>query len=158
ARGHSHGRALKRRKRRQKGLPSLRRKAASRVPPHRIYLQPVARLPGPGAAPAIALAGRHDLRFAAPVRIAREAGPVLRTIASAAEIERGQEGELGARISAPRAAVAGLTLQCPRLMGVLNVTPDSFSDGGCHLRPEAAIAHGLALAREGADILDIGGE
>jgi dihydropteroate synthase len=44
------------------------------------------------------------------------------------------------------------------LMGVLNVTPDSFSDGGLYLDPEDAIAHGLELIGEGADILDIGGE
>ncbi len=43
-------------------------------------------------------------------------------------------------------------------MGVLNVTPDSFSDGGLFLEPEAAAAHARALVREGADILDIGGE
>lgn len=43
-------------------------------------------------------------------------------------------------------------------MGVLNVTPDSFSDGGRFLHPEAAIAHGLAMLDEGSDILDIGGE
>ena len=45
-----------------------------------------------------------------------------------------------------------------RLMGVVNVTPDSFSDGGRYLDPEAAIAHGRRLDEEGADILDIGGE
>ena len=44
------------------------------------------------------------------------------------------------------------------VMGVLNVTPDSFSDGGRYLDPDAAIAHGLRLLDEGADILDIGGE
>lgn len=44
------------------------------------------------------------------------------------------------------------------MMGVLNVTPDSFSDGGAYLNPEAAIARGVQMAREGADILDIGGE
>ncbi len=44
------------------------------------------------------------------------------------------------------------------IMGVLNVTPDSFSDGGLYLSPEAAIAHGLELLDQGADILDIGGE
>jgi dihydropteroate synthase len=44
------------------------------------------------------------------------------------------------------------------LMGVVNVTPDSFSDGGLHLDPEAAVAHGLALREQGADILDVGGE
>jgi dihydropteroate synthase len=43
-------------------------------------------------------------------------------------------------------------------MGVLNVTPDSFSDGGRYLDPEAAIAHGLRLAAEGADVVDVGGE
>ena len=46
----------------------------------------------------------------------------------------------------------------PALMGVINVTPDSFSDGGEFLDPEAAIAHGLALAEAGADLIDIGGE
>jgi dihydropteroate synthase len=44
------------------------------------------------------------------------------------------------------------------LMGILNVTPDSFSDGGRYADPAAALAHGRALVAEGADILDIGGE
>ncbi|HLL24201.1 MAG TPA: dihydropteroate synthase [Kofleriaceae bacterium] len=44
------------------------------------------------------------------------------------------------------------------VMGVVNVTPDSFSDGGKFLATDAAIAHGLQLLREGADILDVGGE
>lgn len=43
-------------------------------------------------------------------------------------------------------------------MGVVNVTPDSFSDGGRYLDPEAAIAHGIELAEQGAEILDVGGE
>ena len=46
----------------------------------------------------------------------------------------------------------------PRLMGIVNVTPDSFSDGGRYLEPERAIAHGRELAAQGADLLDIGGE
>ncbi len=46
----------------------------------------------------------------------------------------------------------------PLLMGIVNVTPDSFSDGGRFLDPGAAIEHGLRLAAEGADILDVGGE
>lgn len=46
----------------------------------------------------------------------------------------------------------------PLLMGVVNVTPDSFSDGGLFADPAVAVAHGLRLARQGADILDIGGE
>ncbi len=51
-----------------------------------------------------------------------------------------------------------LKLDRPRVMGIVNVTPDSFSDGGAHDTLEAAVAHGLKLAEEGADILDIGGE
>jgi dihydropteroate synthase len=44
------------------------------------------------------------------------------------------------------------------VMGVVNVTPDSFSDGGLWFEPDEAVAHGLALLREGADVLDVGGE
>src|SRR5436190_4496266 len=44
------------------------------------------------------------------------------------------------------------------IMGIVNVTPDSFSDGGRYLDPDAAVAHGLALWRDGADVLDVGGE
>ncbi|AZO80401.1 MULTISPECIES: dihydropteroate synthase [unclassified Bosea (in: a-proteobacteria)] len=46
----------------------------------------------------------------------------------------------------------------PLLMGVVNVTPDSFSDGGLFANPAVAIAHGLKLAQQGADIVDVGGE
>jgi dihydropteroate synthase len=46
----------------------------------------------------------------------------------------------------------------PLVMGVLNVTPDSFSDGGRWLDPAAAVAHGLELVAEGADVVDVGGE
>lgn len=51
-----------------------------------------------------------------------------------------------------------LRLDRPRVMGIVNVTPDSFSDGGAHDSTEAAVAHGLQLVAEGADLLDIGGE
>ena len=51
-----------------------------------------------------------------------------------------------------------LKLDRTRVMGIVNVTPDSFSDGGAHASTEAAVAHGLALAAQGADILDVGGE
>lgn len=61
-------------------------------------------------------------------------------------------------IRMPRARLAGLSLDKPRIMGIVNVTPDSFSDGGNFLAAQSAIDHGLRLAEEGADILDIGGE
>src|SRR5690606_19038598 len=51
-----------------------------------------------------------------------------------------------------------LRLDVARVMGIVNVTPDSFSDGGAHHTAQAAVAHGLQLAAEGADILDVGGE
>jgi dihydropteroate synthase len=51
-----------------------------------------------------------------------------------------------------------LALDRPRVLGIINVTPDSFSDGGEHATRDAAVAHGLRLAEEGADALDIGGE
>jgi len=51
-----------------------------------------------------------------------------------------------------------LRLDRPRIAGVINVTPDSFSDGGSFLDAGDAIAHGLKLAEEGADVLDVGGE
>lgn len=51
-----------------------------------------------------------------------------------------------------------LVLDRPRVMGIVNVTPDSFSDGGEHATLEAAVGHALRLAEEGADVLDIGGE
>ena len=51
-----------------------------------------------------------------------------------------------------------LPLERPLVMGVVNVTPDSFSDGGLHADPQQAVAHARRLIEEGADILDIGGE
>jgi len=61
-----------------------------------------------------------------------------------------------ARLTAAR-QFAGLKLDRPRIMGILNVTPDSFSDGGLFLRPEAAVMQARQMAA-GADIIDIGGE
>ena len=46
----------------------------------------------------------------------------------------------------------------PRIMGILNVTPDSFSDGGRHSDTERAVRHGMAMIDEGADLIDVGGE
>lgn len=61
------------------------------------------------------------------------------------------------RLTAPR-AITGLPDARPALMGILNITPDSFSDGGRFLEPRAALVQGQALVAAGADILDIGGE
>lgn len=52
----------------------------------------------------------------------------------------------------------GRTIHFPAVMGVVNVTPDSFSDGGLHLNPDRAIEHAHELEAQGADIIDLGGE
>ena len=77
------------------------------------------------------------------------------------ELPAGLAAELDAQyraLASPRAPLAGVALDRPRLMGVLNVTPDSFSDGGAALAAEAAVARGRAMAAAGAAIIDVGGE
>jgi dihydropteroate synthase len=133
-----------------------------------LYIRPVGRIALPAGegereqAPAIVVAGRGDLRFAGAEVIERDGGSVRRRFVSAGELlDRSVKGRLEAllqRLSQPRVAVAGLTLDRPRLMGVINVTPDSFSDGGRYATTDAAVEHALRLEGEGADILDIGGE
>jgi dihydropteroate synthase len=63
-----------------------------------------------------------------------------------------------ALITAARPAFGGLAMNGSRIMGIVNVTPDSFSDGGKLETAQAGIRHGKRLAEEGADILDVGGE
>ena len=60
-------------------------------------------------------------------------------------------------LSGPRGEFGGLRMDAPQVMGILNITPDSFSDGGLFMRPEAALMQARRMAT-GADILDIGGE
>ncbi|WP_172299974.1 dihydropteroate synthase [Pseudoruegeria sp. HB172150] len=62
------------------------------------------------------------------------------------------------RLTAARTPLAGIGWEAPRMMGILNVTPDSFSDGGKFLDVEAALGQARRLRDEGADIIDIGGE
>ena len=63
-----------------------------------------------------------------------------------------------AALSARRPPLAGLVLDRARIMAILNVTPDSFSDGGLHLDPAAALAMARAAEVDGADLVDVGGE
>ncbi|WP_428925932.1 dihydropteroate synthase [Marinibacterium sp. SX1] len=66
--------------------------------------------------------------------------------------------ELRTRLTAPRPPVAGLDMSQPQIMGILNITPDSFSDGGAHFDPATARKVAGAMIAAGASLIDIGGE
>ncbi|MCW1917599.1 dihydropteroate synthase [Rhodobacter sp. KR11] len=87
--------------------------------------------------------------FAQVEVLTREGGRIV----AASELS----GEVRDRLSGPRGGFGGLDMGRTRLMGILNVTPDSFSDGGLFLRPEAAVGQARIMAGA-VDILDIGGE
>ena len=67
------------------------------------------------------------------------------------------EAELG-KLTQRRSTILNQTMSAPRIMGILNVTPDSFSDGGDHNAPSAAAARAVQMATDGASFIDIGGE
>ncbi|SPJ27452.1 dihydropteroate synthase [Falsiruegeria mediterranea] len=66
--------------------------------------------------------------------------------------------DVATRLIAPRAPLAGLDMNQPHIMGILNTTPDSFSDGGVHAGAEAAVLGAQSMVAAGATILDVGGE
>ncbi|ETX16645.1 dihydropteroate synthase [Roseivivax halodurans JCM 10272] len=99
---------------------------------------------------ALPLAG-GALWFTHAERLSRDAEPV---VVRATEVPASWRGAL----TVPRDPVAGLEMDRSRLMGILNVTPDSFSDGGKHDGRDAAVAHAFAMREAGADLIDVGGE
>jgi dihydropteroate synthase len=96
------------------------------------------------------LAGQGHLRFDRVERIGRGAR-------SANTGPEALSEDALLRLTMQRPDLCGLTLERPRIMGIVNVTPDSFSDGGQHMDPEAAVLRAQAMAVD-ADFLDIGGE
>ncbi len=133
-------------------------------PKTRLYLRPVALVSGPAEA-ALPLAG-GPMAFMAVEASVRRGDDIRRHVLALDDLRCWAEGR-GAgdmlaqrldRLSRPRRHFAGLALDRPLLMGVVNVTPDSFSDGGDFADPAQAIARGVALLESGADIVDVGGE
>jgi dihydropteroate synthase len=119
-----------------------------------LYLKPILE-PAVGAGPdAVPLAG-GALAFRMMEVIEGHDGP--RRLVSAKEAQSAAP-EIYQNLTRPRPAIAGLDFARPSVMGILNVTPDSFSDGDQWLDPDAAIAHGRTMAGAGAAIIDIGGE
>ena len=113
------------------------------------YLRPISMSDPARPAGALPLAGGWCWFDRVEV-LSRGKAPRVVGLGDLTEAERG-------RLSAPRPDFGELSMDTPRVMGILNITPDSFSDGGLFLRPEAALMQARRMA-DGADILDIGGE
>lgn len=142
----------------------------------RFWLRPLAALSGTTAEGAIAAdealplaGGALGLAFAEIEIVARDATAPTGMTGAVASLDRAKswaaatgvlaryESQIIA-LTSPREHWAGLDFRRPRIMGILNITPDSFSDGGDHFDTATAIASGQAMLAAGADILDIGGE
>jgi len=132
----------------------------------KLYLRPLGFLYGDTAAEAVAegialpLAGSA---IAFPAAELIEGVPVSteRRLLTAKDLQVSHDAELARvlkAITAPRPPFAGLALMRPLIMGIVNVTPDSFSDGGLYDTTEGAIVRAAELASAGADIVDVGGE
>jgi dihydropteroate synthase len=129
-------------------------------------LEPIGLLYGVVASQAVTLGAAlplagSSIAFGAVRLWEGEPGNIKHAIVRTATIQAIDEPrikDLLERLVAPRAPIAGVSMDRPRIMGIVNVTPDSFSDGGDQLDVDAAVKHAGALVSEGADFIDIGGE
>ena len=130
-----------------------------------LYVRPTALAYGPDAGEAIRqgaglpLAGNPDIAWTAGlVSEDRGTGWRLRKVQA---LKASQDGDVSGwveRLTSARAQVAGLSMTEPQIMGIVNTTPDSFSDGGVNAEADVAIANARDMARQGASLLDVGGE
>ncbi len=132
-----------------------------------LYLEPIGFIYGAIANEAIALggalplAGSDGIAFGAVRLWEGEPGRVKHAVVRTTTIQAIEEPrvrELLDRIIAPRPAIAGVSMDRPRIMGIVNITPDSFSDGGETLDTTAALERARAFAGSGASFVDLGGE
>jgi dihydropteroate synthase len=138
-----------------------------------IYIRPLGLIGGEGARDGVAAGwalplGGGPAAFTACEIWRRDDDGSARTVVPAADLapwlerqpgpDRTRAAPLRERLLALPSWPAGLPPRRPLIMGVVNVTPDSFSDGGQFVEPGIAVAHGLRLHAEGADIVDVGGE
>ncbi len=117
-------------------------------------IEPLGLLSGNTAQLAVASGLALALRGGA-FTLARRIGDMVGPLMRAVDLPPDGQPET---LSVPLAPWSGLTWDRPAVMGILNVTPDSFSDGGRQVDPARSIAAGLAMAQAGADIIDVGGE
>ncbi|GJM02205.1 MAG: dihydropteroate synthase [Rhodomicrobium sp.] len=108
----------------------------------------------------LALTGRDEVLFGAVERIRRDEGGsiVEGPLGLDAARRAGFSTDVEERLCARRPVMAGFDFLRPLIMGILNVTPDSFYDGGRYDEVDVAIEQGLQMLDEGADIIDLGGE
>lgn len=132
----------------------------------KLYLRPIGLLYGAPADAAIEdglalpLAG-GPVAFTSAVVIEGSPKASNRQLLTAAALQASRDPDLRKRldlVTGVRKPFAGLDLSRPVLMGIVNVTPDSFSDGGLYNETEGAVSHAAELVNEGAAIVDIGGE
>lgn len=132
----------------------------------KIYLRPMGFLYGPQAYAAIEdglalpLAG-GTIAFTSVELIEGAPKKSKAYMFSVPALSEAGDPDLRARLDLviqPRPPFAGLDLERPAIMGIVNVTPDSFSDGGLYDETDGAVAHAAELAKDGAAIVDIGGE
>lgn len=135
-------------------------------------VRPVATIAGEVAAAGVRNGTAHWLAgstraFSAVELLSRTATGIATTITPVLALLHALKGEPDLRttmetalhrLTEPRPNWAGFALDRPLIMGILNITPDSFSDGGRFADPAHAVAHGRALVAAGADIVDVGGE
>lgn len=137
-----------------------------------LRVRPVATIAGAVAAASVQNGTAHWLAgsaraFGAVELLSRTANEIATTVAPVPNLMHALKGEPALRakmeaalhrLTEPRPNWAGFALDRTLIMGILNVTPDSFSDGGQFADPARAIEHGRALVAAGADIVDVGGE
>lgn len=130
-----------------------------------LYIRPAAMVYGPDAHAAVSqggglpLAGNPDIAWTLAM-VSEDRGATWRSRKVQA-LKASKDDEVSGwvdRLSAPRQAVAGLDMTEPQVMGIVNTTPDSFSDGGVNADADTAIANARAMAADGATLLDVGGE
>ena len=114
------------------------------------YFRPLVQVGGARPAEALTLAGGWGW-FTQCERITRD---TCGAIVDAGAVP----GHWIERLTTPRGALAGVDLGSPRILGILNVTPDSFSDGGMHTEPDVAAMRALDMVAAGAELIDVGGE
>ncbi|MEM9473059.1 MAG: dihydropteroate synthase [Pseudomonadota bacterium] len=129
-----------------------------------LYVRPSGLVYGPDAALAIEtgaglpLAGGRVCWTMAMVSEDRGASWTPRKTAALKASRDVEVADWVSRLSAPRGPIAGLAMDACHIMGIVNTTPDSFSDGGVNADADTAIENARAMARDGAVLLDVGGE